>query len=331
MKTTSVLSAAALCLLASACADTIPAGPSTSGLTGATVLASARGSTVVSDEATAINADLASVAAQLGVGGADQQIMKAELLYAANAYSASSPTLILANDRLRGIGAEWVKGDPRRGGRTGVSWSIVPFGGLPWKYDPTVPGAVRPATVTEIVARLQEGMATWTDRTCSDAPVTAVNGEDADIIHALWLPMEFFIQNWGPNGAGILGVTLSSVFGTPGNFTDIDNNGKADLAQSIIVYNAGHLWSDNGPLGTTDLYSVIAHESGHAFGLGHFGKVFVTKNDQHVNPDGTISINVEDIKYAPKALMNAVYVMGRDEVTGTDNSSFCQIWASTKK
>ena len=37
---------------------------------------------------------------------------------------------------------------------------------------------------------------------------------------------------------------------------------------------------------------------------------------------------IADIKYAPKALMNAVYVTGREEIAGTDVSSFCAVWAS---
>ncbi len=39
-------------------------------------------------------------------------------------------------------------------------------------------------------------------------------------------------------------------------------------------------------------------------------------------------ISIADVKYAPKALMNAVYVTGRNEIGGSDNASFCQIWAS---
>ncbi len=34
------------------------------------------------------------------------------------------------------------------------------------------------------------------------------------------------------------------------------------------------------------------------------------------------------MKFAPYAMMNAVYLAGRNELAGTDHSSFCQIWAS---
>jgi hypothetical protein len=69
----------------------------------------------------------------------------------------------------------------------------------------------------------------------------------------------------------------------------------------------------------------MTHETGHSLGLGHFGKLFVTKHDA---ADGRITIS--DIKYAPYAIMNAAYVDGRNEIAGTDHSSFCQIWSSAK-
>lgn len=56
-------------------------------------------------------------------------------------------------------------------------------------------------------------------------------------------------------------------------------------------------------------------------------KVFA--HHKYVNANGQIT-SLDAIKYAPKAIMNAVYVTGREEILGTDHSSFCQIWASTK-
>ena len=65
-----------------------------------------------------------------------------------------------------------------------------------------------------------------------------------------------------------------------------------------------------------DVQSVVTHEAGHAFGLAHFGKVF--EDNRGV------------IKYAPRSMMNAVYVSPFRALTGTDNASFCQLWASSK-
>jgi len=50
--------------------------------------------------------------------------------------------------------------------------------------------------------------------------------------------------------------------------------------------------------------------------------VFITKHDA---ADG---LQISDVKYSPKALMNAVYITGREEIAGTDVASFCAAWAS---
>jgi hypothetical protein len=56
--------------------------------------------------------------------------------------------------------------------------------------------------------------------------------------------------------------------------------------------------------------------------------VFITGPDVDDNGDGVPDLSLSEVKYAPYALMNAVYIAGRNEIAGTDNSSFCQIWAS---
>ena len=99
-----------------------------------------------------------------------------------------------------------------------------------------------------------------------------------------------------------------------GNPTDIDDNHRSDTAFREIYYNLGFGWSEgpSRPRGV-DIDSVSTHESGHAMGLGHFGKVAIG--------------NKGAIKFSPRAVMNAVYISPFAELAGTDNASYCSIWA----
>jgi len=62
-----------------------------------------------------------------------------------------------------------------------------------------------------------------------------------------------------------------------------------------IYYNRAFPWTAN-PVARPfeiDIDGIATHESGHALGLGHFGKVFVD--------------NKGTLKFAPRAVMTAVY------------------------
>jgi len=327
MRSPSVLSAAALCL-ASACSDSIPVEPTTAALSAF----STRASAVADEQLTATNPAIANIPAEFGVPSGDFIVGSAQLLYDINALKGASPTLILANDRDKLTEAQWVKNDPRRGGHDGLKWGYLAANVPVPMYDPTVLGSIRPATATELENGLVSAVAAWDARSCSRAPFTRLfPGEPGipDVIQVGWQPNSWFVANFPPNGGSIIGVTLSSIF--VNNLvdkipTDIDGNGRPDLAQALIVYNAGKIWSDNGPFGSVDLFTIAAHETGHSLGIDHFGKVFVNQNNVEI-VNGIPTIDLGDIKYAPKALMNAVYIVGRTNIEGTDHASFCQIWA----
>jgi len=297
------------------------------------------------DEVVAVSPILQQMNAQLAAAKSNIRIDRAQLLYSSNGISAQKATLLLANDRSRGIGIEWVPGDPRRGGRIGVTYAFGSNTGVaPFTRDANG-GNVRQLTTAEQDAKIEQAVAAWRALTCSSAPITRVPvpagtdpdyldeffrgnpagsanyAQPADIVEAGWQPPGFFNAIAGPDGDFILGITFTFYFtdgaGTP---TDIDRNGKADAALAEIFYNAGYYFGDRAA-NSVDFFSILAHETGHGLGLGHFGKLFVTAKDA---ADG---ITASDVKFAPLALMNAGYVFP-NVIQGTDNSQFCQIWAS---
>jgi hypothetical protein len=265
------------------------------------------------------------------------ELEQAEIFVDSSGHSAA--TTLIANNRTHTLSSWFVENDPRRGGSSSISYLVDQSDGsaLSWAgAPPTGPVVVLSNAVTE--AAIDRSMQRWEDQPRCNAPAVVKvpdSGADpdlidglvagnpalvgtpfADITHAGWLPAGFF-DAVAPGGASfILGVTFTFVFvDDAGNATDIDRNGRADVAFREIYYNRSFPWGTNPAQAfNVDIESVATHEAGHAYGLAHFGKVFIDNKGQ--------------IKYAPRAVMNAVYVSAFRDLVGTDNASFCQIWAN---
>ena len=121
-------------------------------------------------------------------------------------------------------------------------------------------------------------------------------------------------------GSDVLSVSYTVYwFDENGQPSDIDGNGKFDVAFREIYYNDQYEWSDNDveglqPDGTRifDFPTVAIHEAGHGLSAGHVGNIGF-KN-------GTLVAN-------PRAVMNGVYIDPLRELTGRDGGIYCSNWA----
>ena len=197
----------------------------------------------------------------------------------------------------------WVTGDPRRGSERGQ---------LTYRIDPA------PANME---AALDRAMATWGSDSCFTKKAAMVkrldDGTDADlfdsrfgyggfgdyraadIVHAGWLPPDFFEQVTGSGGGeSVVALSVTFIFvdleGVP---SDLDGDGYMDAAHSEIYYNQGFSWLAGG----IDVESVGLHEVGHALGIGH------------VDPSCV-------------AVMNPFYTGTRTSLRSHDHAALCQIW-----
>jgi hypothetical protein len=228
------------------------------------------------------------------------------------------------NDRAKQMVEHWVPGDPRRGGYLDIAW-----------LSDQVDGAANGLSLAETQAAVGRALETWQGVTCSTIPLIQLPdfGEDwgyvqwmvgmggmagwfADITQAGWLPGDFFELTLGAGASGeVLGVTFT--FGwidEDGNFTDINGDGKEDVAFREIYYNNAFDWGidSTDPI---DVETIVLHETGHGLSQDHFGKLSQTvKNGK--------------FHFAPRSLMNAGYTGVQQHLTGTDIAGHCSIWAS---
>jgi hypothetical protein len=253
--------------------------------------------------------------------GVDFQVGMAEWL--THGESGQVGQTVFANDKGDKQQAfHWVPFDPRRTGLTDIFYVVDMVDG--------VTSSGLSAATTE--AAIDRAMDTWNAVNCSTIPVVddgalyrdlgimqrifGYGGTHffiaADITHAGWLPGGFFdiLEPGGSNS--ILGVTFTFIWidyytRQP---TDIDGNGRLDVAFKEIYYNDNFWWSIDGDV---DVETVALHESGHGLSQEHFGRIF--KTDEN-----------EKMHYAPLAVMNASYSGIQQDLKGTDNGGHCYIW-----
>ncbi len=296
----------------------------------------AGGTSAADEQDGSYSAELALMQARLSAGGMRHVALdQAELRFTADGWDGASPHIVFANDRTHRLSSQFVEDDPRRGSPPDtITYLVDQSDGSALTRTPAGI-AVLPNAVTE--AQLDASMAAWDDFKCNGPNVVKVadTGADpdvvdnlvlggplnpeapyADITHAGWLPPAFFNAVF-PGVGGILAATFTFIFVEDDGVTptDIDRNGRADVAFREIYYNRGFGWTTGGgDPRDVDIQSIAIHEAGHGFGLAHFGKVTL-------KADGRF-------QFSPKAIMNAVYVAEDREITGSDNASFCSIWAN---
>jgi len=222
--------------------------------------------------------------------------------------------------------------DPRR------SWSGDPAEGdddITWTVDQSFDGTppLGGLTESEATAAIGNAMATWSQVNCSMLELTEVSSYGlnvgvlaydisqggvgspfifADIQHAGFTELDF-------SGA-VLGATFTYFFidTSTGEPTDIDRNGKLDVAFREIYYDPSWNWVTSlDPVGPFDIdvESIAVHEAGHGLSQAHFGTLFQTDQNGKYH-------------FAPKALLNAGYVGPQRELMGSDTGGHCSIWAS---
>lgn len=211
----------------------------------------------------------------------------------------------------------WVPGDPRRNAEEGILTYLVD----PSWGTATSSGLTQPATEDAI----DRAMARWAASSCLEQSVAKREypggdvtifdffldrgelGEPfaADIVHAGWLT-----EDSGLLSPDVLGISVTFIFVDPatGEPTDLDGDQRLDTALNEIYYNDRFDWvlsgaGAAGPDLPVDLETVVLHEAGHAFGVGHFGS-------------------------PPQAVMNPVYTGPRRELYPMDHAGLCTVWGN---
>jgi hypothetical protein len=234
---------------------------------------------------------------------------------------------IAFDDRTLQMDSHWIPFDSGRWGVREIFW-----------LSDQIEGTATGLSQEETQAAVSNAMSTWDGVICSTIPLTELPDYDidwgitqwlegfggvpfwyADITHAGWLPGVFFDAALEEPGAGeyVIGATFTYIWVDGSVPTDIDNNGKFDVAFREIYYNNNEEfeWTIDLDYPIIDVETVVLHETGHGLSQGHFGTLFRTDANGKFH-------------FAPRAVMNAGYTGMQQDLTGTDLGGHCSIWGA---
>lgn len=259
--------------------------------------------------------------------GLNIRIAYAETVTKIDGAETATGQTIIADDRQKRLNAQWVPGDERRNADGNNLTYLVDQTWLPANFgteneidgEPAIDAsfdtwnAVKKNSKLDIVKVPDTG---------EQPSVFFVGGNPflADISEIGFLPGILFEILLGPGTSeSVLGVTFTAVFtDDDGNPTDINNDGYADVAYKEIWYNDAFEWTTDPDGAGYDIETVALHENGHALGFGHFGKVFVTGNNNKLH-------------VAPRAVMNAVVLGTQRDLLGNEKSSYNSVYGNWPK
>ncbi|MEB2779593.1 hypothetical protein [Algoriphagus persicinus] len=229
---------------------------------------------------------------------------------------------VFFNDRgNKQLDADFVPGDLRRGGFSDIAYALDGTEGA------TTSGLSQ-AQTDEAILR---AMNTWDNISCSKGlELTSLGASPFDLGYVEALVTSgaegsFFFTDimhsgfnttvadavFGP-GSNVLGVTFTFLWLDGIEPTDIDNNGKDDVAFRDIYYNDAFSWADGSNI---DVETVVLHETGHGLSQAHFGELFLSEaNDK--------------FHFSPRAVMNAGYTGIQTNIGKTDQASHCSNWGA---
>jgi hypothetical protein len=251
--------------------------------------------------------------------GASYRAGLAEFITPATTQEAGTTVLSRALGNRR-LGEDFVPRDPRR------TWSGPAPGSddITHAIDRTADAAPPGGGLTEAetTPAIRRAMATWDAVACSTLPITEVpdfgldlgvaaflNGLGggpfivADLMHAGWGDVDF--------AGTTLAATITFLFIDPatGEFTDVDGDGRLDVAFREIYYDPSWIWAIGQNI---DVESIALHEAGHGLSQAHFGTI-------RIRNDGLLQAT-------PWAVMNALYARPQQRLLGSDIGGHCGNW-----